>query len=154
MALSSSKIPAGKHAFTASGPGNKLNLGTTIEKDLSVTGTSTTYTFSTSDYPGFAFTAGSNAPNDFDIYVGKSVKNKLLSFFDQELGVVVNNDATTALYKDSSTGLSLRLEEIDQRRLLLEDRYTKQFIAMEQVVTELSSSEDYIKNLVENWNKS
>jgi flagellar capping protein FliD len=58
------------------------------------------------------------------------------------------------LYKDSSTGLSLRLDEIDQRRLLLEDRYTKQFIAMEQVVTELSSSEDYIKNLVENWNKS
>ena len=154
VALGLSKIPAGKHAFTASGPGNKLNLGTAIEKDLSVTGTSPTYTFSTSDYPGFAFSAGSNAPNDFNIYVGKSVKNKLLNFFDQELGVVVNNDAITALYKDSSTGLSLRLEEIDQRRLLLEDRYTKQFIAMEQAVTELSSSEDYIKNLVENWNKS
>ena len=154
MALSSSKIPAGKHAFTASGPGNKLNLGTTIEKDLSVTGASPPYTFSTSDYPGFAFSAGSDAPNDFDIYVGKSVKNKLISFFDQELGVAVNNDATTALYKDSSARLSLRLDEIDQRRLLLENRYTEQFMAMEQVVTELSSSEDYIKNLVENWNKS
>lgn len=154
MALGSSQIPAGKHAFTASGPGNKLNLGTTIEKDLSVTGASPSYTFSTSDYPGFAFSAGSNAPNDFDIYVGKSVKNKLISFFDQELGVVVNNDATTAMYKDSSARLSLRLDEIEQRRLLLEDRYTEQFMAMEQVVTELSSSEDYIKNLVENWNKS
>ena len=45
------------------------------------------------------------------------------------------------------------LIELDERVLMLTDRYKSQFGAMEQVVTSLKSTGDYMENLLDAWNK-
>ena len=45
------------------------------------------------------------------------------------------------------------LQDIDEKILMLTDRYKSQFTAMEQVVTSLKSTGDYLENLLTAWNK-
>ena len=45
------------------------------------------------------------------------------------------------------------LLEVDDKVSLLTERYTSQFTAMEQAVTSLKSTGDYMENLLNTWNK-
>ena len=48
---------------------------------------------------------------------------------------------------------NLDLADIDERVAMLTERYKTQFTAMEQVVTSLKSTGDYMENLLNAWNK-
>jgi flagellar hook-associated protein 2 len=150
-ASAGSTIPSGKHVFTDSD--NKLKTGTSTEKVLTVT-SSAPYTFSTSDYPGFSFQASSATPGDFNVYIGRSAKTKLFNFFADALTTSGSHDKVVDLYKNNSTSLGAKLTKIDQREARLQAMYTKQFSDMEKAVNGYSSSEDYITQLVDGWNKS
>jgi flagellar hook-associated protein 2 len=45
------------------------------------------------------------------------------------------------------------LLDVDDKVSLLTERYTSQFTAMEQAVTSLKSTGDYMENLLDAWNK-
>ena len=150
-AATDSDVPSGKHTFTDSD--DKLNAGTTGEKSMSFTG-SGPYAFSTPDYPGFVFETTSSTPGDLSIYVGRSAKTKLFDFFSDALASTGNHETTVAGYEDRSSSLESKLTKIDQREALLQAMYTKRFSEMEKAVNASTSSEEYITQLVDGWNKS
>ena len=150
-AATDSDVPSGKHTFTDSD--DKLNAGTTGEKSMSFTG-SGPYAFSTPDYPGFVFETTSSTPGDLSIYVGRSAKTKLFDFFSEALASTGNHETTVAGYEDRSSNLESKLTKIDQREALLQAMYTKRFSEMEKAVNASTSSEEYITQLVDGWNKS
>ena len=150
-AATDSDVPSGKHTFTDSD--DKLNAGTTGEKSMSFTG-SGPFAFSTPDYPGFVFETASSTPGDLSIYVGRSAKTKLFDFFSDALASTGNHETTVAGYEDRSSSLESKLTKIDQREALLQAMYTKRFSEMEKAVNASTSSEEYITQLVDGWNKS
>ena len=150
-AATDSNVPSGKHTFTDSD--DKLNVGTTGEKSMTFTG-SGPFAFSTPDYPGFVFETASSTPGDLSIYVGRSAKTKLFDFFSEALASTGNHETTVAGYEDRSSSLESKLTKIDQREILLQAMYTKRFSEMEKAVNASTSSEDYITQLVDSWNKS
>ena len=150
-AATDSDVPSGKHTFTDSD--DKLNAGTTGEKSMSFTG-SGPYAFSTPDYPGFVFETTSSTPGDLSIYVGRSAKTKLFDFFSDALASTGNHETTVTGYEDRSSNLESKLTKIDQREALLQAMYTKRFSEMEKAVNASTSSEEYITQLVDGWNKS
>ena len=150
-AATDSDVPSGKYTFTDSD--DKLNAGTTGEKSMSFTG-SGPFAFSTPDYPGFVFETASSTPGDLSIYVGRSAKTKLFDFFSEALASTGNHETTVAGYEDRSSSLESKLTKIDQREALLQAMYTKRFSEMEKAVNASTSSEEYITQLVDGWNKS
>jgi len=149
----STGIPAGKHTFAGTGNILSHELSNT-QKTLFSAASGSKFSFTTTDYPGFLMQADNNTPGDLSIYIGRSAKTKLNNFFADALASNGNHDAVVALYKEQSVNLDARLDKIDQRELLLQSRYTKEFSAMEKVVTNSSSSEDFITQMVDSWNKS
>ena len=149
-----SALPQGKYSFRQS----DINLLfestslTTLTRSGPVSGT---YTFQdSSNYAGFLFSTNDASPADFDLYIGRSAKTKLFNFFNEGLGSSGLHNKTVALYKGQSDTLSARLDKIDVREARLQEIYTKQFSEMEKVVNASTSSQEYVTQLVDGWNKS
>tara|TARA_B100000768_G_scaffold148691_1_gene142734 strand:- start:8719 stop:10320 length:1602 start_codon:yes stop_codon:yes gene_type:complete len=149
-----SALPQGKYSFRQSDI-NLLfesNSLTTLTRSGPVSGT---YTFQdSSKYAGFLFSTNDASPADFDLYIGRSAKTKLFNFFNGGLGSSGIHNKTVALYKGQSDTLSARLDKIDLREARLQQIYTKQFSEMEKVVNASTSSQEYVTQLVDGWNKS
>ena len=149
-----SALPQGKYSFRQSDI-NLLfesNSLTTLTRSGPVSGT---YTFQdSSKYAGFLFSTNDASPADFDLYIGRSAKTKLFNFFNEGLGSSGIHNKTVALYKGQSDTLSARLDKIDLREARLQQIYTKQFSEMEKVVNASTSSQEYVTQLVDGWNKS
>ena len=152
FATSTSKVPLGKHQFTDS-DNNLAHAATGTQKTLFQTG-SGPHSFGSTSYPGFLFQTDSANPGDLDIYVARSAKTKLFNFFGDALAVNGSHDVITNMYKTRSSDLDTKLDKIDQREALLQSRYTKQFGAMEKVVSSQKSSAEYITQLVDGWSNS
>ena len=147
-----STIPPGKHTFDDSKDVLTLNTGDT--KSLNSAGSSPAFTLTTPDYPGFSLGTITANTGDFDIYIGRSVKTILANFFTEALSRSGNHDTTVQRYNDKSTSLSDKLSKLDRRELLLQNRYTAQFSAMEKAVNSSTSSEDFLSQMVDGWSKS
>ena len=149
-----SALPQGKYSFRQSDI-NLLfesNSLTTLTRSGPVSGT---YTFQdSSKYAGFLFSTNDASPADFDLYIGRSAKTKLFNFFNGGLGSSGIHNKTVALYKGQSDTLSARLDKIDLREARLQQIYTKQFSEMEKVVNASTSSQEYVTQLVDGFNKS
>ena len=46
-----------------------------------------------------------------------------------------------------------RLEKLDEREKLISSRYTEQFGAMEQAMTQFNSTKSMLENFIESWKK-
>jgi flagellar hook-associated protein 2 len=152
FSTTTSEIPQGKYTFTESG--YVLNQGAADAKSLTKAGSSPAFTFTTTDYLGFSIGTTTDTPGDFSIYVGRSVKTMLSNFFAESLSKTGNHDATVQRYTDKITSLNEKLSKLDRRELLLQNRYTVQFSAMEEVVNSSTSSADFLTQMVDGWNKS
>ena len=150
--VSTAGLPPGKYSYTQSGKGI-ISDATGEQITTNVSGSGSNFTISASDYPGFSLTLTAD-PSDHVFYIGHSAKTKIDNFLTNILSSTGNYNLTVDLYENKSTRLENRLDKIDQRELLLQSRYTKQFSAMETVVTSASSSKDFITQMVESWNKS
>ena len=150
--VSTAGLPPGKYSYTQSG--QKIISAATGEQITTiVSGSGGNDTINASDYSGFSLTLTAN-PSDHVFYIGHSAKTKIDNFLTNILSSTGNYKLTVDLYENKSTRLEDRLDKIDQRELLLQSRYTEQFSAMETVVTDASSSKDFITQMVDNWNKS
>ena len=72
----------------------------------------------------------------------------------ESLSKTGNHDTTVQTYTEKSTSLSDRLSKLDRRELLLQNRYTAQFAAMEKAVNSSTSSADFLTQMVDGWSKS
>ena len=56
-------------------------------------------------------------------------------------------------YKSVKVELEERLEKLELREELLKSRYTEQFGAMEQAMTQFNSTKSMLENFMESWKK-
>jgi flagellar capping protein FliD len=93
-----------------------------------------------------------NDPPDFDIYLGRSAKTRLIDLFKSTLAISGSYSPTLDLYNDKSKQLDSKLADLEQREKILQARYTAQFSVMEELVTTSKSTGSYISQLVDGWN--
>ena len=109
--------------------------------------------FTSSTYAGLVIDTVETNPAAFSVYIGKSFADKISEFMSSILDLnssIVN--AETA-YRATSTDIDAKLAEIDEREKLLTTRYTTQFGAMEQSMSQFNSTKSMLENFVEAWKK-
>ena len=87
------------------------------------------------------------------VFYGRSLVDELDQFLESALkssGLITSGKFEINSQLDE---FNSDLLEIDEKILVLTDRYKSQFTAMEQVVTSLKSTGDYMENLLDAWNK-
>ena len=110
-----------------------------------------------SDFIGFetfSITVDSDKiPQISQIQVGVSASQKLIALIDEFFakdGEIIqkeqNLDKLLTRYQDD-------LNSLDDREVSIRSRYRDQFTAMEQIVTKLKSTGDYLTTMMDAWNK-
>ena len=56
-------------------------------------------------------------------------------------------------YKNLSVDIEERLEKLEEREKLITSRYTEQFGAMEQSMSQFNSTKTMLENFIEAWKK-
>ena len=88
-----------------------------------------------------------------NIFLGKSLLDQLSEYLTTSL-------TTSGIVNQAKTDANSKLSEFNDDLLLIDDkvatltkRYKTQFSAMEQIVTSLKSTGDYLENMMTSWNK-
>ena len=87
------------------------------------------------------------------IFYGRSLVQELDEFLESSLKSSGLINSGKLEINSKLNEFNLDLADIDERVSMLTERYKSQFTAMEQVVTSLKSTGDYMENLLNAWNK-
>jgi flagellar hook-associated protein 2 len=158
LTTSSATASATKSTFTKVDPGiyqvsndgTNWKFGTTILSRVDYNGGSR---FTSISYPGLVIDTVEANPSSFNVYVGKSLSQKVSEFMDTILGTTSNVKTAETTYKTNNTDIAKKIVELEQREALLKSRYTDQFGAMEQAMTQFNSTKTLLENFVEAWKK-
>ena len=115
--------------------------------------TNKTFTISTGDAAGLKVKY-SGLGADATIYYGQSLIEKLTSFLTNTLNTSSGQLSTReTTINEELTDQSQQLADLNTQMESLRNRYIKQFTSMEQTVTSLKSTGEYLTNLFEAMNK-
>ena len=115
--------------------------------------TNRTFTISTGDAAGLKVKY-SGLGADATIYYGQSLIEKLTSFLTNTLNTSSGQLSTReTTINEELTDQSQQLADLNTQMESLRNRYIKQFTSMEQTVTSLKSTGEYLTNLFEAMNK-
>ncbi len=115
--------------------------------------TNKTFTISTGDAAGLKVKY-SGLGADATIYYGQSLIEKLTTFLTNTLNTSSGQLSTReTTINDEITDQSQQLADLNTQMESLRNRYIKQFTSMEQTVTTLKSTGEYLTNLFEAMNK-
>lgn len=109
--------------------------------------------FSSSAYPGLVINTAEANPAQFDVYVGKSFAQKMIDLMTDTLDLNSSLRSAEDSYKSLTEDIEARLEKLDEREKLISSRYTEQFGAMEQAMTQFNSTKSMLENFIESWKK-
>ena len=144
---------------------NSITSGSTVKFTTgSLDGTSLS---SITDSEGNSyFVTSGNAPNTSGIkitesqsvsaatiFYGRSLVQELDEFLESSLKSSGLINSGKLEINSKLNEFNLDLADIDERVSMLTERYKTQFTAMEQAVTSLKSTGDYMENLLNAWNK-
>ena len=91
---------------------------------------------------------------DATLYYGQSLIEKLTSFLTDTLNISNGQLATReTTINQEVTDQSALLVDLNSQMESLRNRYIQQFTSMEQAVTSLKSTGEYLTNLFDAWNK-
>ena len=141
-------IPPG--SYTVANDGTDWKIGSVVLTRTDHNGGSK---FTTSTFPGAAIYTAETNPASFEVYVGKSFSEKISEFMDTILGSNSSLSAAETAYTATSSDLSEKLEALEEREALITTRYTTQFGAMEQEMTQFNSTKTLLENFIEAWKK-
>ena len=158
LSTSSATAAVVKSTFTRIDPGSyevKLDgstwkLGTTNLIRVDYNGGSK---FTSVTYPGLVIDTAEANPSAFNVYVGKSFSEKMKEFMDGILNIGSSVKKAETVYKANNLDIASKLADLDEREALLTTRYTTQFGAMEQAMTQFNSTKTLLENFVESWKK-
>tara|TARA_B100001248_G_C27259631_1_gene397822 strand:+ start:6 stop:719 length:714 start_codon:yes stop_codon:yes gene_type:complete len=95
----------------------------------------------------------SQGVNGANVFLGKSLLDQLSEYLSTSL-------TTSGIVNKAKSDANSRLSDFNDDLLLVDDkvasltkRYKTQFSAMEQIVTSLKSTGDYLENMMTSWNK-
>lgn len=143
-------IPAGSYTVSKDASDNWF-LGDTAltQVDLADGGSQ----FTSVTYPGLVIKTADRVPAEFDVYVGKSFAQKMIDLMTDTLDLNSSLRSAEDSYKSLTEDIEARLEKLDEREKLISSRYTEQFGAMEQAMTQFNSTKSMLENFIESWKK-
>ena len=87
------------------------------------------------------------------VLVGKSFSQSMVELADTVFSLSSSIKAAETGYKTSNTEIASKLADLDIREKLLKTRYTAQFGAMEQAMSQFNSTKTLLDNFIESWKK-
>jgi flagellar hook-associated protein 2 len=108
----------------------------------------------TGDFDGITIKVLEGAPVDSEVYIGVSLVDKLSKYFEGVLGKQGEILAKETYFREKATEYIEALSDLDERAVVLEARELKRFAKMEQMVTQLKSTGEYITTMMDAWSKS
>ena len=109
--------------------------------------------FSSTTYPGLTIDTTETNPSSFTVYVGQNFSEKVSEFMETILDTNSSLNKAETAYTATSTDLTEKLKDLDEREELITTRYTEQFGAMEQAMTQFNSTKSLLENFMEAWKK-
>jgi flagellar capping protein FliD len=85
--------------------------------------------------------------------VGQNFSEKVSEFMETILDTNSSLNKAETAYTATSTDLTEKLKDLDEREELITTRYTEQFGAMEQAMTQFNSTKSLLENFMEAWKK-
>jgi len=158
LSTSSSTASVRKSTFTSIDPGSyqvqldgsTWKFGTTNLIRVDYNGGSR---FTSLAHPGLVIDTTETNPSSFNVFVGASFSTKITDFMDGILNVGSSVKKAETTYKANNLDIASKLADLDEREALLTTRYTTQFGAMEQAMTQFNSTKTLLENFVESWKK-
>ncbi|WP_165767697.1 flagellar filament capping protein FliD [Marivivens niveibacter] len=87
-----------------------------------------------------------------DVGFGRSMVSKIQLFLDEALQTNGTIDSRELYFNGIVAEQDAEMEILEEKAAVLEARYTAKFAAMEQAISELNSTGNYLTNMVESWN--
>ena len=104
--------------------------------------------FTSSDYAGLVIDTVETNPSSFVVYVGQNFSEKVSEFMAAILDANSSVNAAETAYTTTSTDLTQKLKDLEQREELITTRYTTQFGSMEQSMTQFNSTKSLLENFI------
>ena len=108
----------------------------------------------TGDFAGLTLLLTSGTPADTSVYIGSSLVDKLTSYLDEINGSSGQINKKETALNEKSSDFALEIDALEERAIDLQTRHMRRFAAMEQAVTQLKSTGEYLTTMMDAWNKS
>jgi flagellar capping protein FliD len=144
------KIPSGTYEVKFDSASSSWKFGTTTLTRSDYNGGSK---FTSVSYPGLVIDTTDESPAAFNVLVGESFSKSIIDLAETVLNTSSSIKTAETGYKTSNKDVALKLVDLAAREKLLKNRYTTQFGAMEQAMTQFNSTKTLLENFVESWKK-
>ena len=149
---STADITPGTYAWTFDSSSSVATLhGTTLNTSTDSDG-NTVYAPTSGDLLGVSVTPSQNVATA-NIFIGKSLIDTLSDYIDETIKSAGDLSNRKTQITTEVTELNLDSAKLDQRMEEIRVRYTKQFSAMEAMVTSMKNTGEFLTNMMDAFNK-
>ena len=148
----SADITPGTYAWTFNSSSSVATLGGTTLTSSTDSDGNTVYAPTSGDLLGVSVTPSQNVATA-NIFIGKSLIDTLSDYIDETIKSAGDLSNRKAQITTEVTDLNLDSAKLDERMEEIRKRYTKQFSAMEALVTSMNNTGDFLTNMMEAFNK-
>ncbi len=145
-------IAPGTYAWTFNSSSGAATLaGTTLASSSDANG-NTVYAPTSGDLLGISVTPSQTVASA-SIFVGKSLIDTLSDYIDASIASAGDLASRKTQVTTEITELNLETAKLDSRMEDVRKRYTKQFSAMEALVTSMNNTGEFLTNMMDAFNK-
>ena len=145
-------ITPGTYAWTFNSGTGAATLGGTALGTSSDSDGNTIYAPTSGDLLGVSVTPSQSVATA-NIFIGKSLIDTLSDYIDETIKSAGDLSNREAQITTEVTDLNLDSAKLDVRMEEIRTRYTKQFSAMEALVTSLNNTGEFLTNMMDAFNK-
>jgi flagellar hook-associated protein 2 len=148
----SADITPGTYAWTFNSSSSVATLGgTTLTTSTDGDG-NTVYAPTSGDLLGVSVTPSQNVATA-NVFIGKSLVDTLSDYIDETIKSAGDLSNRKAQITTEVTDLNLDSTKLDERMEEIRTRYTKQFSAMDALVTSMNNTGEFLTNMMDAFNK-
>ncbi len=145
-------ITPGTYAWTFNSSSSAATLGgTTLTSGTDADG-NTFYAPTTGTLLGVSVTPSQTVASA-NVFIGKSLVDTLSDYIDETIKSAGDLSNRTAQITTEVSELNLDSAKLDDRMEEIRERYTKQFSAMEALVTSMNNTGEFLTNMMDAFNK-
>ena len=145
-------ITPGTYAWTFNSDTSLATLGGTTLGTSTDSDGNTIYAPTSGDLLGVSVTPSQNVATA-NIFIGKSLIDTLSDYIDETIKSAGDLSNREAQITTEVTDLNLDSAKLDERMEEIRKRYTKQFSAMEALVTSMNNTGEFLTNMMDAFNK-
>lgn len=145
-------ITPGTYAWTFNSGTSLATLGGTTLGTSTDSDGNTIYAPTSGDLLGVSVTPSQSVATA-NIFIGKSLIDTLSDYIDETIKSAGDLSNRTAQITTEVTDLNLDSSQLDDRMEEIRTRYTKQFSAMEALVTSMNNTGEFLTNMMDAFNK-